>query len=266
MKCLWTRIRNLDESSLATLAVSALLLVSGCAQPAPEQTAAEPTTPSTQAQPTQPESPSITMASSRGDEMKLTLHPVPNSRGYRYCELVFDYGDAGNDIYTTSSMGECDVDWWNNLDLKAVAAELGANAVYKNGPQRWSMDELSQMQSDPVQVAGVDMGFGAHLPPGTMSISNYTVFNPSKYQDLTWKAGQPVYQIVDADGNVYVVQGYKVETDALATLGETFQKLPEGWQYRVVELDKDLVMNLRPGQPIPSVQDEFDQIYIRIPQ
>ena len=31
-------------------------------------------------------------------------------------------------------------------------------------------------------------------------------------------------------------------------------------------LETDLVMKLTPKAPIPSVQDEFDQIYIRIPE
>ena len=42
--------------------------------------------------------------------------------------------------------------------------------------------------------------------------------------------------------------------------------LPDGWEYRAVDLEEDLVMNLTPAEPIPSVSDEFDQIYIRIPE
>ena len=42
--------------------------------------------------------------------------------------------------------------------------------------------------------------------------------------------------------------------------------LPEGWEYRVETLEQDLIMNLTPNEPIPSVADEFDQIYIRIPE
>ena len=41
---------------------------------------------------------------------------------------------------------------------------------------------------------------------------------------------------------------------------------PGGWEYLVNVLAADLVMNLTPNVPIPSVQDEFDQIYIRIPE
>ncbi|MGD9853727.1 MAG: hypothetical protein AB7U20_02130 [Planctomycetaceae bacterium] len=210
--------------------------------------------------------PSVTMTTGQGKTMTLTMQTLPASRGFQYCELVFNYGDKGSDIYSTSPLAKADVDWWNNLDLDALAREFGAESVYKNGPQWWSMDAVGVMASEPVPVSGVNMVFGAHLPPGTLKIEKYTVFNPAKYQNLTWKSGKPVYQLVDPDGHVYVLQGHKVPEEKLATLGERFEKLPEGWKYRVQVLDKDLVMKLTPRAPIPSVQDEFDQIYIRIPE
>ena len=206
------------------------------------------------------------MTTGQGKTMTLTMQVLPDSRGYQYCELVFDYGDKGNDIYSTSPVAPADLAWWEGLDLDALADEFGADSVYKNGPQWWSMDEVGVMASEKVQVAGVEMVFGAHLPPGTLAIPNYTIFSPAKFQDLTWKAGKPVYQLVDDAGHVYVLQGHKVPVERLATLDQEMTSLPAGWQYRVQVLDKDLVMKLTPREPIPSVQDEFDQIYIRVPE
>jgi len=208
----------------------------------------------------------VTMTTGQGKTMTLTMQTLPNSRGYQYCELVFDYGDKGYDIYSTSPLARARLDWWDKLDLEALAKEFGAQSVHKNGPQWWSMDEVGVMASAPVQVAGVDMVFGAHLPPGTLSTPKYKVFNPAKTQNLLWKAGKPVYQLVDPDGHIYVLQGHKVPENSLATLGERFQQLPDGWKYRVNALTEDLVMKLTPNAPIPSVQDEFNQIYIRIPE
>lgn len=206
------------------------------------------------------------MSTGQGKEYTLTLQTLKDSRDYQYCELVFDYGEKGNDIYSTSPLAPADLDWWNKLDTRKLAEEFGAKAVYKNGPQWWSMDEVGVMASGPVDVAGVKMVFGAHLPPGTMGIKKYMVFNPAKYQNLVWKGGRPVCQLVDTEGHVYVLQGNKIPTSDLASLGDRFKSLPAGWKYRVVTLEKDLVMNLTPAKPIPSVQDEFDQIYIRIPE
>ena len=207
-----------------------------------------------------------TMKTGQGMEMTLTLKNLADSRDYRYCELVIQYGDIGSDIYSTSPLKECSDEWWDNLDLETVAEELGAQAAIKNGPQSWSMDEVGVMASEPVTIAGVEMIFGAHLPAGTMAMPHYKVFNPAKYQNLVWKAGKPTYQLVDPDGHVYVLQGYKVKKEDLNRLGSQFESLPTGWKYQVVTLKEDLVMNLTPAHAIPSVQDEFDQIYIRIPQ
>ena len=128
------------------------------------------------------------------------------------------------------------------------------------------MDEVSVKGSDPVNVGGVNMTFGAILSPGTTATPYYEVYYPSKTQDLLWKAGLPTYQLTDAEGYNYLVQGYKVPKEDLATLGSQFQSLPDGWSYNVVTLDEDLIFNLTPDIPIPSVQDEFDQIYIRVPE
>ena len=43
--------------------------------------------------------------------------------------LVFDYGDQGSDIYSTSPLAPCDLDWWDGLDLEALAEAFGAEQV-----------------------------------------------------------------------------------------------------------------------------------------
>lgn len=214
----------------------------------------------------QPTMTTTTMQTGLGKTMTLSLQTLTDARDYRYCELVFNYGSNGSDIYSTSPLAECSVEWWDSLDRESVAKELGAESVTKNGPQNWSMDEVSVMASEPVSIAGVDMVFGANLPPGTLETPPYVVFSPAKTQNLVWDAGKSVYELVDPEGHVYVLQGYKVPKDSLATLGNDFKNLPAGWKYRVVNLTNDLVMNLTPDAPIPSVSDEFDQIYIQIPK
>ena len=137
--------------------------------------------------------------------------------------------------------------------------------LYTDGPEWWSMDEVTVKASQPVTIGGAQMIFGANLPPGTIGTPLYEVFYPSKNQYLNWNAGKPTYRLTDADGYVYVMQGYKVDQEDLATLGDSFQDLPEGWEYSVVTPDEDIIFDLTTDDSIPSVQDEFDQIYIRIP-
>ncbi|QEG33222.1 hypothetical protein [Bythopirellula goksoeyrii] len=259
---------KVPNSFIAIILLSFSVAAGGCKQESANDSKSSSVSESKTASPTSAEADKakVEMTTGQGKQMTLTLQTLPDSRGYQYCELVFNYGEVGNDIYSTSPLAPANLEWWDNLDVEALAKEFGAESVYKNGPQWWSMDEVGVMASKPVEVAGIDMVFGAHLPPGTLKIAQYKVFNPAKYQNLTWDAGKPVYEIIDAEGHVYVLQGHKIPTDELATLGEKFKRLPEGWKYRVRDLEKDLVMNLTPKEPIPSVQDEFDQIYIRIPE
>ena len=55
--------------------------------------------------------PAVTMATGQGKTMTLTMQTLPDSRGYQYCELVFNYGDKGSDIYSTSPLAKADLDW-----------------------------------------------------------------------------------------------------------------------------------------------------------
>jgi hypothetical protein len=202
-----------------------------------------------------------------GDGNEFYLYPqwLNNSRNFIYCEMIWNYDDQhGSDIYSTSPIQPCNVTWWDDLNLTDVADSLDAESATKNGPQYWSMDQVRVYASDPVDIFGEPMVFGAVLPPGTVGMSPYTVFYPSKNQYLVWNAGKPTYRLTDNDGYVYVLQGYKVPESELATLGDDFQDLPEGWTYTVVNPDEDLIMDLTPDIEIPSVQDEFDQVYIRI--
>lgn len=175
------RNRNAPHSRAPACIATVLALTLGVLQSVAAQDAAPP---------------QVTMKTGQGKEMTLTLKTLPNSREYQYCELIFDYGDKGSDMYSTSPLAPADLDWWNSLDLDALAKEFGAKRVLKNGPQWWSMDEVALMLSEPVNVAGVDMVYGGTLPAGTMDISKYTVFNPTKFQNLVWKGeggrrGQP---------------------------------------------------------------------------
>lgn len=180
--------------------------------------------------------------------------------------MLWNYNNTyGSDLFSTSPIQPCNTTWWDDLNLDDVATLFIASSASKNGPQSWSMDSVRVYASDPVDILGEPMVYGAVLSGSTSTAPQYTVFYPTKNQYLVWDADKPTYQLTDADGYNYVLQGYKVPKEDLDTLGDQFQDLPEGWSYNVVTVAEDLVFDLTPDAPIPSVQDEFDQIYIRIP-
>ena len=95
----------------------------------------------------------------------------------------------------------------------------------------------------------------------------YKVFNPKKTQKMVYSKGNPVFELVDPDANVYVLQAHEemFPLDSLAKLGEQL-KLPQGWQFRTQELSDDLVLDLKSTQTISAIGDEFHQYWTRIPK
>src|SRR5262249_2088236 len=96
----------------------------------------------------------------------------------------------------------------------------------------------------------------------------YKVFTPKKTQKMVYLKGKAVYELIDPDGNVYVLQAHeeKFPIESLPKLGERLKKLPKGWKYRTRTLTEDLVLDLTPAKKIYAVGDEFHQYYTRIPK
>ena len=96
----------------------------------------------------------------------------------------------------------------------------------------------------------------------------YKVFTPKKTQKMLYAKGKPVFELVDPDGNIYVLQAHGGEfpMESLPKLGDRMKKLPQGWQYRTRTLTEDLVLDLGPDNTIYAVGDEFAQYYTRIPE
>jgi len=91
---------------------------------------------------------------------------------------------------------------------------------------------------------------------------------PKKTQYMVYDAGKPVFELVDPDGHVYVLQAHGAEQpiESLPNLGERLKNLPEGWHYRTRALTRDLVLDLGPNDTIYAVGDELGQYYTRIAQ
>jgi len=83
---------------------------------------------------------------------------------------------------------------------------------------------------------------------------------------MVYAKGKPVYELIDPDGNVYVLQAHeaKFPTETLAKLGEKLT-LSKGWQFRTRDLIDDLVLDLKSDQTIYAIGDEYHQYWTRIP-
>ena len=82
---------------------------------------------------------------------------------------------------------------------------------------------------------------------------------PKKTQRMVYAKGKSVFELIDPDGHIYVLQAHDAQfpIESLAKLGEQMKQLPKGWQYRTRALTEDLVLDLGPDKTIYAVGDEF---------
>ena len=194
---------------------------------------------------------------------------VKNTRDMRYGE-IFVIKPTGLDVYNTTGTNDCPAELWDKLDPEALKAELGATAVQKNGPKFWMMDEQTLSMGEAVSFQGLEARWAAHAPLSVVQKeaaggAPYQIYTPSKTQSMVYSAGKPVFELVDPDKNVYVLQARSEQfpIPALAELGSKLS-LPRGWEYRMRVLEEDLRLDLTPDETIYAVGDDFQQYYTRI--
>jgi len=93
----------------------------------------------------------------------------------------------------------------------------------------------------------------------------YTVRHVDRQAVFFFDAGSPIYELVDPDGNAYVLQAYCIGVDPtlseadLPGLGDRLD-LPEGWTYRTRVLDEELIVDT--SEAVATVlQDELENTY-----
>ena len=200
------------------------------------------------------------------DMQKVT---VKNIRDSRYGE-IFIIKQTGLDVYNTTGLNDCPAKLWDALDLEKLKKDFGAMQVQKNGPHFWMMDEQTLMMGEKASFGGIEARWAAHAPlsvvqKGATGGAPYKIYTPSKTQSMVYSKGKPVFELIDPDENVYVLQAHDEQftIESLAKLGDKL-KLPKGWQYRTRTLTEDLKLDLSPAQSIYAVGDDFHQYYTRI--
>jgi hypothetical protein len=191
---------------------------------------------------------------------------IDSARNMRFCEFIVIDGEYG-DIYNTSGLNECPEDIWTALDTKAMAEEMDVDAIQLNGPHFWAMDSQTVGFGDTRDFGGIEARWGARVPAAGLSAAGgatpYTEFKTCKSQKMVYDAGQKVWEMLDADGNIYVLQAHEAEftLDDLDTLGQKMKALPEGWSWRTRVLDDQLVLDLKAADCNMGIGDEFHQYY-----
>lgn len=166
------------------------------------------------------------------------------------------------------------------LDPGKLKKEYGGDAIRFNGPRRFLGNRFA--------AEAFDGGRQSMLGPipmhlyGVFVVPDFDAFVAGKqtpYRETvsrrttTWffDAGAEVYELISPEGVAFVMQSASLgvdphnTVDRLPTLGDRLS-LPEGWQFRVRTLEKELVMRATYDQDPPNtiVLDEFENNYQRL--
>ncbi|MHA3978769.1 hypothetical protein ACW9UR_13880 [Halovulum sp. GXIMD14794] len=192
---------------------------------------------------------------------------LTDMRGMRYCEFLLIYEDRV-EIYNTSASAGCPADTFDSLDTAALAKAHGAKAAQLNGPKFWAMDAQTLGLGDSADFGGIAARYAATLPLSALGSGTgatpYEPYTSAKLQTMTFDAGKPIYELVDPEGNVYVLNAYGSAVTDGDPANLAAQLSPaEGWSFRVVTPDTDLTIEGTADTPVDMVGDDMHQYYTR---
>ena len=198
---------------------------------------------------------------------------IGDMRGVRYGEVLAMFlRDTGleAEVYGTQMLNDCPQHLWQTLDADVITKEMGAMFVKLNGPRYWVLDGFGTKVDvvEPVfrEFNGLNMRRIAILSLGTdFSPGAYVERKVNRGAAFFWDAGKKVFELVNPQGVVYVMQALCISVDpnmseqSLDTLGERLS-MPEGWTYRVRVLSEELIVDTT-ATVATVLQDEFENSY-----
>ncbi len=200
-------------------------------------------------------------------EEKVEPVELNDIRGMRYCEFLLIFDDR-IDVYNTSDSAGCPEDLFKAIDVAKLAEAHGANKAQLNGPHFWAMDEQTLGMGGTKTFSGIEARYAASLPLSAIGAGTgsdpYKPYTAAKQQTMIFKAGNPVYELVDPDGNTYALNAYGAEVKDGDPANLANQLKPaEGWSFKVNTPSEDLTIEGSTDEPVQMVGDDFHQYYTR---
>jgi hypothetical protein len=197
-------------------------------------------------------------------------------RNARYCEIIPIVRDGLRlkaTVYNTLGLNDCPAAIWNNISEDAMRQRFNALTVLLNGPRYFIMDSIAASGAtkagETIEAGGLKLTERATIDLGLLDLLHRPYREQTINRDTlyTFKAGQPIFTLEAADGNRYVMQAFSQIVDKslsygdLATLGAKL-KLPSGWRYSPMVIEKDLVLGAAGTATV--IQDELENTYQKI--
>jgi hypothetical protein len=198
-------------------------------------------------------------------QQKVETLTLTDIRGMRYCEFLL-ITDDGVVIYNTSASNGCPDDKWKAMDVAKEAANHGAKKVQLNGPHFWAMDEQTIGMGKTKTFGGIDARYAATLPLAALGSGEgtdpYKPYTSAKLQTMVFKSGSQVYELVDSEGNAYILNAYGDEVTGGDPANLADQLSPaDGWKFQVTTLTDDLTIVGTNKTPVQMVGDDMHQYY-----
>ena len=180
-----------------------------------------------------------------------------NLSGKRYGEvLLVTPGEAGPQatVYNSYPLNDCPAELWSALDPQAIAAENGAAAALLNGPRYWLMNSIEKEPQGPQitkNFGGIEMIQQATVLLSSMNPpAPYTVNEVSRHTVFVFNAGEEVYELIDPDGQRWVMQTWSQVADPNLSRADLpglagRLNLPDGWSYEPRVLTETLRVDTR---------------------
>ena len=191
--------------------------------------------------------------------------------GKRYGEvLLVNIGESGPEatVYNTFPLNDCPERLWDKLDAAAMARENDAVAALLNGPRYWLMSSIDKVATGPQETktfGGIEMIRQATVQLASQSPEPYSVNKVARHTVFHFDAGRPVFELVEPNGQRWVMQTWSQIVDAqlglqdLPGLGRRLN-LPEGWRYETRVLTTRLSVDTS-TQDAHVMQDDLTNTY-----
>jgi hypothetical protein len=159
-------------------------------------------------------------------------------------------GESGPEaaVFNSFPLNDCPAELWNGLDAESIAKDNGAVAALLNGPRYWLMSGIEKDTSaaqKTLSFGGIDMIQQAVVQLSSMNPAPYSVNRVDRRAIFTFNAGRPVFELVDSDGQRWVMQTWSQTVDANLELADlpglaSRLTLPPGWSYQTRTLTEPL--------------------------
>lgn len=218
------------------------------------------------------------MAASRKEHLVpgKQIHMTKQGDNFVFCEVALITGtskeNAIADFYNSTGTDICTPERFAGLDEKKIKDESGARSVFLNPSRTWMFDKFD-VYEDGIErtFGGIKMTWMGVVPVEQLekgvTMGHYVpgyIFRDNQY---TFNKGTEVYLLDAPDGEVFVMQSFtnfvqkEVDINHVKDLGRLL-KMPPGWKFRAVVLDRELLVNQKRTNNLAHVfQDDLKNAY-----